>query len=100
MLDRFNRNELSNAIEVLVELLDVWDGDPDLEEDDPSGQCDEDGINTDLTAQWSTGAGCIISDDDFEHDGQEPDSGGYCGHYGEDQSKGPLSPAGDNWLVL
>lgn len=35
MLDRFNRDELDNAIEVLVTLLDVWDGDPDEETDDP-----------------------------------------------------------------
>lgn len=35
MLDRFNREELSNAIEVLVTMLDIWDGDPDEETDDP-----------------------------------------------------------------
>lgn len=36
ILDRFNRDELGNAIEVLVALLDIWDGDPDAEDDDPA----------------------------------------------------------------
>ena len=40
MLDRFNRDDLGNAIEVLVELLDLWDGDSDLE-----GECSEDEIS-------------------------------------------------------
>ncbi|MXP27907.1 hypothetical protein GRI58_03605 [Porphyrobacter algicida] len=31
ILDRFNRDELGNAIEVLVALLDIWDGEPDDE---------------------------------------------------------------------
>lgn len=80
ILDRFNRAELGNTIEVLVALLDVWDGDEDLEEDDPSGQCDEDGINTDITWRGGAGPGCTISDmgeeDDpagCEHDGREPE---------------------------
>jgi len=30
----------------IVERLDELDGDPDLEDDDPAGQADEDGINT------------------------------------------------------
>ena len=31
ILNRFNRDELGNTIEVLVSLLDIWDGDPDAE---------------------------------------------------------------------
>lgn len=31
ILNRFNREELGNTIEVLVALLDIWDGDPDEE---------------------------------------------------------------------
>lgn len=67
LLDRFNRDELGHAIEVLIALLDVWDGDPDLEEDDPSGQRDEDGINTGGSTYWThgmshEGPGCPISD--------------------------------------
>lgn len=38
------------------------------EEDDPSGQCDEDGINTNLTAQWASRPGCSISDPDEDDD--------------------------------
>jgi hypothetical protein len=38
-------------------------GHEDDEEDDPSGQCDEDGINTcERRATRSDGAGCPISD--------------------------------------
>jgi hypothetical protein len=48
----------------------------DTEEDDPSGQCDEDGINTALGwAAHGGGAGCPISDPGgCEHDGREPDA--------------------------
>lgn len=38
----------------------------DDEEDDPSGQCDEDGINTSLHVLYERTAGCVISDDDRE----------------------------------
>lgn len=48
------------------------DPDPDLEDDDPAGQCDEDGINTDLDMlACDYGPGCEISDEDGEHDGRE-----------------------------
>lgn len=43
----------------------------DDEEDDPSGQCDEDGINTALFVKHATTPGCTISDSDLEHDGRE-----------------------------
>lgn len=36
----------------------------DDEEDDPSGQCDEDGINTALHVLAGRGAGCLLSDED------------------------------------
>lgn len=42
----------------------------DDEDDDPAGQCDEDGINIPLNVSHF-GPGCIISDDDIEHDGRE-----------------------------
>lgn len=48
-------------------------GHEDDEEDDPSGQYDED-CYTGLPPKGD-GPGCIISDNDFEHDGQEPDVG-------------------------
>jgi hypothetical protein len=53
MLDRFNRDELSNAIEVLVTMLDVWDGDPDLEttgDDEP----DDDAKGDTSWTEWHT----------------------------------------------
>lgn len=38
----------------------------DDEDDDPAGQCDEDGVNTALHVLFDRRAGCIISDDDCE----------------------------------
>lgn len=67
VLGGFNREQLSSFIEVGIELLDAMDGDPDLEEDDPPGQCDEDGINTgcgQMGFEHLTGPGCVISDND------------------------------------
>lgn len=46
-------------------------GEEDDEEDDPSGQCDEDGVNTDLGLAMTSGPGCKISDPDAEHNGRE-----------------------------
>jgi hypothetical protein len=64
----FDRATLANAVEVLVCVLDALDGDPDVEEDDPSGQRDEDGVNTGGTPTFGWGgpqaAGCPISDPD------------------------------------
>lgn len=91
VMAQFDRDKIASAVEVLVNLLDVLDGDPDLEgecsEDeisrcddigrpvradgpgceiaDPSGQHDEDGINT-LFSFEDTGPGCLISDSDLE----------------------------------
>ena len=75
ILNRFNQDELGNTIEVLVALLDVWDGDPDLQEGDEDGQCSEDEISTNLHARYGEGAGCVISDGDSEQDGREVDDG-------------------------
>lgn len=51
----------------------------DAEEDDPAGQCDEDGCNTFLGALQSPSAGCSISDPGgCEHDGREHDEAGPC----------------------
>lgn len=66
-----NRRALEHFIAVAIDVLDALDGDPDLEEDDPSGQADEDGINTvipinALNVRSLAGAGCLISDDDMD----------------------------------
>ena len=37
---------LARLIEKAIDHLDEMDPDPDQEEDDPVGQCDEDGVNT------------------------------------------------------
>lgn len=75
ILARYDRPKLEAFISVAIDLLDVLAGDPDLEEDDPSGQCDEDGINTQLALSYGGGPGCLISDDDCENDGREIDDG-------------------------
>ncbi len=58
---------LSRLVEQAVNRLDSMDLDPDLEEDDPSGQCDEDGVNcgsgifTIHGGAWD-GPGCLLGD--------------------------------------
>ena len=80
ILQRYDVNQLAGFIEVAIGLLDVVDGDPDLEDDDPAGQCDEDGINTTL-GMFGDGPGCSLSDPeedddpDEEHDGCEYEEG-------------------------
>lgn len=46
-IHRLSRHELEDLAQSLIDHIDAIDGDPDLEDDDPAGQCDEDGINTD-----------------------------------------------------
>lgn len=77
ILNRFNRDQLGNAIEVLVALLDVWDGDPDAEVELVEDDFFERPIGIDF------GPGCDISDapedddDDTAVDDQgcDPDEG-------------------------
>lgn len=47
----------------------------DDEDDDPAGQCDEDGINTALHVLTGRGAGCIIADVDCDEGGKFPTYG-------------------------
>jgi len=59
--------EVADLTERLIDRIDEIDGDPDMEEDDPSGQCDEDGITTGIGSFVRRGArddgpGCPISD--------------------------------------
>lgn len=74
-LGRFDRQTVEAFISVAIELLDVLDGNSDVEEDDPSGQCDEDEINTNLDCTQDGMPGCVISDNDIEHDGCEEERG-------------------------
>lgn len=61
-----DRKLLEQFVAAAIDALDVVDGDPDLEEDDPCGQIDEDGVNTvlpDEAYRWvDRGPGCVYSD--------------------------------------
>lgn len=66
-LPRLSRHDLESLTERLIDVLDCRDGDPDTEEDDPSGQCDEDGVNCgsqifSLHVVHYGGPGCPIGD--------------------------------------
>lgn len=69
ILARYSPHDIANVIEALIDALDALTGDPDLEDDDPAGMWDEDGINISSgTILWLGGAfggpGCAWSDDD------------------------------------
>lgn len=61
------RHDLEALTERLIDRLDMIDGNPDEEEDDPAGQCDEDGMNAGsgnfyMHGRSFAGPGCAISD--------------------------------------
>jgi len=67
VLSRFDRERLEMMAEGIIAYLDRIDG--DLEDDDPSGQMDEDEINTGNHAVMAhgvsfAGPGCPLSDPD------------------------------------
>lgn len=71
LLQRHSAQEIADAVEILIDVLDTLGGDPDLEDDYPAGQCDEDGINTGSPIVWKhgqsfNGPGCVIADEDCE----------------------------------
>lgn len=74
ILSRYERPQLAGFIEVAIGLLDVIDGDPDLEligdETDHNG-AEDDFIDHACNSGCYAGPGCPISDDDSEHDGRE-----------------------------
>jgi hypothetical protein len=63
-LPRLSRNDLEALTERLIDVLDSIDGDPDTEEDDPSGQHDEDEINygQGIYLIHHHGPGCMLGD--------------------------------------
>ena len=98
LLDRFNRDDLGAAIEVLVELLDVWDGDPDVE---PNGdETDHDRAEDCFSIgpkDHANGPGCNIGDPDCavddtgcDDDDMDRDEGWYDfpGHIGGGTGEG------------
>jgi hypothetical protein len=68
MLARFDRPKVEAFAEISIALLDLIDGDPDLEEDDDPGQCTEDEVSTNLEALWNGRPGCAISDPEEDDD--------------------------------
>jgi hypothetical protein len=72
VLATFDRNQLEGFIAVAIDLLDLADGDPDLEPngDELDGSLGED----DFHAQFGFGPGCPVADPGgCEHDGREPE---------------------------
>lgn len=66
-LARLDRPTLEAVAQAAIDRLDDLDGDPDLEDDDPAGQCDEDGLNCGqgvvyIHGKPQHGPGCAISD--------------------------------------
>jgi len=59
ILDRFNREELGNTIEVLVALLDIWDGDPDAED---ATDLEDDHSLSEAALGYDRGPGCETAD--------------------------------------
>lgn len=88
-IHRLTRAELEDLAQSLIDHMDEMDPDADLEDDDPAGQSDEDGINTGTGTLWSHGRqlggpGCTISDDDrSEYSSMLP-------VYGVDQTRIPI----------
>lgn len=78
------RSELAALADRLIDALDSTEPDPDLEDDDPAGQYDEDTYTGRRPKGY--GAGCAISDPDAEHDGAEEEQGYARAHYQVDQS--------------
>ena len=67
---RFDRASLEGFVEVAIAVLDCADGDPDIEEDDATGQYDEDYYTGRQPKGY--GPGCPISDlGGCQHDDRE-----------------------------
>lgn len=70
ILSQYSRHEIEGFIEVAIDLLDIADGDSDLE-----GAHDEDEISTAFFLIGRSGPGCPIADpDESVEDGNEDDS--------------------------
>lgn len=76
MLARFDRDKVEAFVEISISLLDLMDGDPDIElngDETDHTQSEECFIDHDI---YGAGAGCPISDPGgCDHDGREPDDG-------------------------
>jgi hypothetical protein len=72
MLNRHSEREIADAMEIMVDLLDMMHGDTDLE---PNGdELDGDSRSEDsFEFHGGYGPGCPIADEDYERDDYEPD---------------------------
>jgi hypothetical protein len=76
LLNRHSAHEIAEAIEVLVDVLDLIGGDADEEVngDELDGTNAEDEVGNNHLSGVDMGAGCPIADPGgCEHDGREPD---------------------------
>ena len=110
LLDRFNRDDLGHAIEVLVALLDVWDGDPDEEN---ATDLEDDFALSGLAQGYASGRGpgCEVSDNgenawiewdkmrgsqkrgpNLAQDHEDDEEDDPAGQYDEDYYPGPAKP--------
>ena len=72
-LAQFDRRSLEGFIAVAIGLLDVVDGDPDVELN--GDETDHTGSEECFVDHDGSGPGCHVSDPDAEHDGAERDYG-------------------------
>jgi len=70
VLATFDRDQIEAFIEVAIGLLDLADGDIDLED---ATDAEDEGLSPLAIAIASEAPGCPIADPDLEHDGTEPD---------------------------
>ena len=70
MLALHSREQIEGFIEIAIGLLDLSDGDPDLED---ATDAEDEGLTPLAIDVASDGAGCLIADPDLEHDGREPE---------------------------
>lgn len=74
VLSRYRREEIEGFIEIAIGLLDMTDGDADLEPNgDLEGECSEEGVTTSLALAHHSGPGCPISDCDTAVDDEPCD---------------------------
>ena len=85
ILSRFDRAQLGSFVEIAIELMDVAQGDTDLEPE-VTEQDDEPEVD-DEPEQDDHGGGNV----EDEGESIESEDAAGCGSYGIDQSRGPLS---------
>ena len=85
ILSRFDRTQLGSFVEIAIELMDVAQGDTDLE---PEVTEQDDEPEIDDEPELDDHGGGNVED---EGETAEAEDAAGCGDYGIDQSTGPLS---------